>query len=94
VHCLKVVENPCFLSEVLVIADCEGLGRVSCVPHVRELRVAHCLNLRRVEELGSLEQLWLDMDMQDLSSLWVPGLKHGRQKCPGADLEVFTWPRD
>ncbi|CAD6255402.1 unnamed protein product [Miscanthus lutarioriparius] len=94
VHSLKVVEDICFLSEVLLISDCEVLERVSSLPRVRELRVTRCPNLRRVEELGSLEQLWLDMDMQDLSSLWVPGLKHGRQKCPGEDLEVFTWPRE
>ncbi|CAD6255403.1 unnamed protein product [Miscanthus lutarioriparius] len=86
VHSLKVVEDICFLSEVLLISDCEVLERVSSLPRVRELRVTRCPNLRRVEELGSLEQLWLDMDMQDLSSLWVPGLKHGRQKCPGEDL--------
>jgi len=88
VHSLKVVENLCFLSEHLSIQDCEGLDRISSLPHVRDLRVARCPNLRRVEELGSLEQLWLDVDMQDLSSLWIPGLKYGCQ-----DLEVFTWPR-
>jgi hypothetical protein len=94
VHSLNVVENIRFLSEALVVAGCDGLETVSNLPQVRELRVTRCPNLRRVEELGSLEQLWLDVDMQDLSSLWVPGLKHGRQKCPGEDLEVLTWPRE
>jgi hypothetical protein len=93
VRSLKMVENFCFLSESLLIKDCDGLEMVSSLPHVRDLRVARCPNLRRVEELDSLEQLWLDVGMQDLSSLWVPGLKHRRQKCIGEDLEVFTWPR-
>jgi hypothetical protein len=78
VHSLKVVENLRFLSELLLIARCDGLERVSNLPHVRQLRVTRCPNLWRVEELGSLEHLWLDVDMQDLSTLWVPGLKHGR----------------
>ncbi|KAJ1254706.1 hypothetical protein BS78_K340500 [Paspalum vaginatum] len=91
VQSLKVVENLAFLSECLVIARCEGLERVSNIPLVRELRITCCPNLRRVEELGSLEQLWLDEDTKDLSSLWVPGLKHQRH---GEELDVYTWPRD
>jgi hypothetical protein len=93
VYNLKVVENLCLLSEVLVLYGCEGLEKVSNLPLVRELRVAYCPNLRCVEELGNLEQLWLDVDMQDVSSQWVPGLKHQRQQCNGEDLDVYTWPR-
>ncbi|WVZ49722.1 hypothetical protein U9M48_001053 [Paspalum notatum var. saurae] len=78
VQSLKVVENLAFLSECLLIARCEGIERVSNIPLVRELRITFCPNLRRVEKLGSLEQVWLDEDMKDLSSLWVPGLKHQR----------------
>jgi len=57
------------------------------------LRVSGCPNLRRVEELGGLEQLWLDEDMELLSSHWVPGLKEQRQKLHGETLDVYTWPR-
>jgi hypothetical protein len=35
VHSLKVVENLCFLSELLEIVDCERLERVSNLPQVR-----------------------------------------------------------
>ncbi|OQU84002.1 hypothetical protein SORBI_3005G212600 [Sorghum bicolor] len=93
VHSLKVVENLFFLSEILVIAGCFGLERVSNLPLTRVLRVSFCPNLRCVEEFGSLEQLWLDISMQDVSSQWVPGLKLGRQQCHGEDLDVYTWPR-
>ncbi|CAO1940369.1 unnamed protein product [Urochloa humidicola] len=91
---LKAVENLSFLSEDLEIIGCEGLEKVSNLPQVRRLRIACCPNLMRVEEVGSLEQLWLDLDMQDLSALWEPGLKHQRQQCHGEDLEVYTWSRD
>ncbi|CAL4991392.1 unnamed protein product [Urochloa decumbens] len=70
---LKAVENFPFLSKVLVIVNCEGLERVLNLPQLRDLRVSHCRNLRCVEELGNLEQFWLGMGMQDVSSLWVPG---------------------
>jgi hypothetical protein len=93
VHSLKVVENLSLLSEVLLLHGCKGLERLSNLPQVRVLRVSHCSNLRCVEELGSLEQLWLDIDMRDVSSQWVPGLQHGRQQCHGEDLDVYTWPR-
>jgi len=49
VNSLNVVENLGFLSEVLVIVDCEGLERVSNLPQVRQLRVQLCLNLWCVE---------------------------------------------
>jgi hypothetical protein len=47
-----------------------------------------------VEELGSLEQLWLDVDMQGVASQWVPGLKQQSQQLRGEDLDIYTWPRD
>ncbi len=71
--CLKMVEDLGFLSDALQIQACEGLERVSNIPCVRKLYVNFCPNLRCVEELGSLEQLWLDEDMQEISLLWVPG---------------------
>jgi len=49
VNSLNVVENLGFLSEVLVIIDCEGLERVSNLPQVRQLRVQLCPNLWCVE---------------------------------------------
>ena len=91
---IKAVENFPFLSVKLVLNRCAGLERVTNLPRLRELRVTRCPNLRHVEELGSLEQLWLDADMQDLSSLWLPGLKHQRQQVHVEDLDVYTWPRD
>jgi hypothetical protein len=63
------------------------------IPKVRQLRVSDCPSLRRVEELGSLEQLWLDVDMQDIASQWVLGLKQQRQQLHGEDLDIYTWPR-
>jgi hypothetical protein len=44
-----------------------------------------------VEELGSLEQLWLHENMQDVASQWVPGLKQQRQQLHGEDLDIYTW---
>ena len=52
-----------FLSEMLVIAGCEGLERVSNIPQVIELRAQRCPNLRCVERLDSLHQLFLTGDM-------------------------------
>lgn len=43
-----------------------------------------------VEELDSLEQLWLDVDTQDLASQWVPGLKHQRQQHHGEYLSSLA----
>ncbi|XP_062194585.1 putative disease resistance protein RGA1 isoform X2 [Phragmites australis] len=88
---LKVVESPPFLPEILVIDGCEGLERVSNLPQVRELRLNYCPNLKCVEQLSSLEQLWLDVDMQVVSSLWVPGLRQQRHQLHGEDLDVYTW---
>ncbi|XP_062182900.1 putative disease resistance protein RGA1 [Phragmites australis] len=88
---LKVVERLPFLPEVLLIDGCEGLERVSNLPQVRVLRLQNCPNLRCVEQLDRLEQLWLDVDMQDLSSLWVTGLRQQRHQLHGEDLDVYTW---
>ncbi|CAL4979692.1 unnamed protein product [Urochloa decumbens] len=60
---LKAVENLPFLSKVLVVVSCEGLERVLNLLQVRDLQVTQCRNLRRVEELGNLGQLWLGVGM-------------------------------
>uniref|UniRef100_A0ACD6A4G4 Uncharacterized protein n=1 Tax=Avena sativa TaxID=4498 RepID=A0ACD6A4G4_AVESA len=91
-RCLKVVEDLPFLSETLAIVGCDCLERVSNLPQVRELRVTSCPNLRCVEGLGSLQQLWLDVDMQDISTMWVPGLQEHHRKLHSEDVDVYTWP--
>ncbi|XP_062182783.1 putative disease resistance protein RGA1 [Phragmites australis] len=91
VDSLKVVESPPFLPEVLLIDGCEGLERVSNLPRVRVLQLSRCPNLKCVEQLDRLEQLWLGVAMQDLSSLWVPGLRQQRHQLHGEDLDVYTW---
>jgi hypothetical protein len=73
--CLKVVEDLPFISEKLLIESCDGLESISNLHQVRDLRVNDCPGLRCVEGLGSLQQLWLDEDMKELSSLWIPGLQ-------------------
>nr|XP_051180363.1 putative disease resistance protein RGA3 isoform X1 [Lolium perenne]XP_051180364.1 putative disease resistance protein RGA3 isoform X1 [Lolium perenne]XP_051180365.1 putative disease resistance protein RGA3 isoform X1 [Lolium perenne]XP_051180367.1 putative disease resistance protein RGA3 isoform X1 [Lolium perenne] len=88
---LKVVEDLPFLSETLLIDGCGGLERVSNLPQVEELRVNDCAGLRRVEGLGNLQQLWLDEDMKELSSLWIPGLQQQRKQLHGEDLDVYDW---
>jgi hypothetical protein len=90
---LKVVEDLPFLSEMLVIVGCASLERVSNLPQVGNLRVSRCPDLRCVEGLGSLQQLWLDVDMQDISKLWVPGIQEQHRKLHGEDADVYTWPR-
>uniref|UniRef100_A0A0E0MI50 AAA+ ATPase domain-containing protein n=1 Tax=Oryza punctata TaxID=4537 RepID=A0A0E0MI50_ORYPU len=91
--CLKTVEDLRFLSGYLQVEACEGLERVSNLPQVRELFVNRCPNLRHVEELGGLEQLWLDEGMQEISSLWVPGLQEKHRQLHGDEheLEVNEW---
>ncbi|KAF0897489.1 hypothetical protein E2562_037616 [Oryza meyeriana var. granulata] len=91
--CLKIVEDLRFLSGSLSVYGCEDLEIVSNLPQVRELYVSRCPNLRRVEELGSLEQLWLDKDIQEISSLWVPQLQEQRHQLYGDELEVNEWLR-
>ncbi|XP_052135522.1 putative disease resistance protein RGA3 [Oryza glaberrima] len=91
VSSLKVVENFPLLSETLLIATCQALEKVSNLPQVRELRVQDCPNLRLVEELGTLEQLWLYEDMHEVSTLWVQGLQQQCRQCHGEDLDVYNW---
>ncbi|KAG2559263.1 hypothetical protein PVAP13_8NG095768 [Panicum virgatum] len=88
---IKVVENVLFLFEVLLIAGCEGLERVSNIPQVRVLRAQLCPNLRCMERLDSLHQLFLTEDMQDISSRWLPGLQELHQQQHGEDMDVYTW---
>jgi len=88
---IKVVENLPFLSEVLLIANCEGLERVSNIPQVSQLRAQLCLKLRCVERLDSLHQLFLTEDMQDISSRWLPGLQGQHQQLHREDMDVYTW---
>ncbi|CAL4990517.1 unnamed protein product [Urochloa decumbens] len=90
---LKLVENFPFLSEVLVIEGCECLERVSNLPQVRRLRAHDCPDLRCVEKLDNLQQLWLDEDMQEVSSLWVPRLAQQCRQLHSEDLDVYTWTR-
>ncbi|PUZ44995.1 hypothetical protein GQ55_8G184300 [Panicum hallii var. hallii] len=91
VDSIKVAENLPFLSEVLVISACEGLERVSNIPQVRRLRAQLCPNLRFVERLDSLHQLFLTEDMQDVSSQWLPGLQERHQQLHEEDMDVYTW---
>jgi hypothetical protein len=91
---LKVVENLPFLSKVLLIVNCQGLEKILNLPKLREMRVTHCTNLRHVEELGNLEKLWLDIRMQDLSSLWMPSLKQQRQDISGEHVDIYLYGLD
>jgi hypothetical protein len=88
---LKVVENFPFLSDVLLTTACEGLETVSNVPQVRMLRAQLCQNLRHVEGLNNLDQLYLTEDMQAVSSQWLPELQEGRRELHGEELEVYSW---
>ncbi|CAD6255783.1 unnamed protein product [Miscanthus lutarioriparius] len=91
VRSLKVVENLRFLSEYLLISDCEGLERVSNLPQVRELLVQLCPNLRCVDRMDNLHQLLHTEDMEDASSQWLPGLQEQHQQLHGEDMDVYTW---
>ncbi|TVU23554.1 hypothetical protein EJB05_25928, partial [Eragrostis curvula] len=90
VHSLKVVENLPFLSELLLIADCKDLQRVSDVPQVRELRVQGCPNLRCVENLGNLQRLGVHWSMLEVSSLWTRGLQQQCRELRGEELDVLS----
>jgi hypothetical protein len=90
-HSLKVMENLCILSEALLIVDCEGLERVSNLAQVRELRVHQCANLRCVERLNNLRQLFLTEDTQEISSQWLTGLQEQHRQLYGEDMDVYTW---
>jgi hypothetical protein len=91
VHSLKVVENLRFLSQHLLIAGCVGLERVSNLPQVRKLRVGLCPNLRCVERMDNLRQLFLTEDMEDVSSEWLPGLQEQQQQLHGENMDVYAW---
>uniref|UniRef100_A0A0E0F8I9 Uncharacterized protein n=1 Tax=Oryza meridionalis TaxID=40149 RepID=A0A0E0F8I9_9ORYZ len=71
VSSLKTLEGLLFLSNTLQVVKCRGLESISNLPQVKELNVACCPNLRHVQELGSLKQLWLDEDMHKMAPLWV-----------------------
>ncbi|CAL4951682.1 unnamed protein product [Urochloa decumbens] len=88
---IKVVEDLRFLYEVLLIFACDGLERVSNVPQVRELRVGPCPNLRCVERLDNMHQLFLPEYMQEVSSQWLPGLQEQHRQLHGEDLDVYAW---
>ncbi|VAH56689.1 unnamed protein product [Triticum turgidum subsp. durum] len=90
---LKAVEDHPVLSEVLIIGDCEGLERIYNLPQVTDLQVRGCLNLSHVEGLGSLQELSLGEDMQEVSSRWVPGLQEQHRQLHGEDLDIYTWTR-
>ena len=51
-----MVDNLPFLSELLLIANCEGLERVSNIPQVRELRAQLCPK-SELELCGEVGQL-------------------------------------
>ncbi|VAH72408.1 unnamed protein product [Triticum turgidum subsp. durum] len=87
---LKAVEDFPHLADLLLIEKCEGMERISNLPQVTKLHVHGCPNLSHVEGLGSLQQLWLGEDMQEVSSHWVPGLQEQHQRLHGEDLDVYT----
>ncbi|EAY82817.1 hypothetical protein OsI_38026 [Oryza sativa Indica Group] len=88
--CLKTVEDLPFLSGLLLVERCEDLERISNLPQVRELFLNYCPNLRHVEELGGLEQLWLDEGMHEISHQWVPGLQEQHCKLHGDEHELVV----
>nr|TKV99858.1 hypothetical protein SEVIR_8G071500v2 [Setaria viridis] len=88
--CLKVVENLQSIS-TLVIAECEGLERVTNLPCAGQLKAENCLNLRFVDNLDNLKNLFLTDDMQEISSPWVAGLQEQYQKLHGEILDVYIW---
>ncbi|KAF7034864.1 hypothetical protein CFC21_045825 [Triticum aestivum] len=87
---LKAVEDFPHLADLLLIEKCEGMERISNLPQVTKLHVHGCPNLSHVEGLGSLQQLWLGEDMQEVSSRWVPGLQVQHQRLHGEYLDVYT----
>jgi Leucine-rich repeat (LRR) protein len=91
VHSIQVVENLCFLSELLLIVDCEGLERVSNLPQASQLRAQLCPSLRCVEKVDNLHQLFLTEDMHGVSSQWLPGLQEKHRQLHEEDWDVYTW---
>lgn len=88
---IKLVEDLQFLSGCLLIADCDSLERFSNIPHVQELRVGGCPSLMCAEKLDNLQLLRLHENMQEVSSLWLPGLQQQCRQLHGDDLDVFNW---
>uniref|UniRef100_A0A0A9BMK2 Uncharacterized protein n=1 Tax=Arundo donax TaxID=35708 RepID=A0A0A9BMK2_ARUDO len=86
---LKAVENLLFLFDLL-FSICEGLERVSNLPQGRELRVHSCPHLRCVDKLDSLQQVGLHESMDEVSSLWMPGLQQQCRELQGEDLDVYN----
>ncbi|CAN6226631.1 unnamed protein product [Urochloa humidicola] len=89
-HSIKVVEDLPFLSERLLIYGCDGLEKVLNVTQVTELRAYSCPNLRHVERLDRLQQLFLHKDMTNVSLLWAPRLREQCQLLQGEDLDIYT----
>ncbi|TKW02139.1 hypothetical protein SEVIR_8G226273v4 [Setaria viridis] len=88
---IKVVEDLMFLSGFLVISSCESLERVSNLPQARELRVGGSPCLTCIEKLDNLQLLGLHESMQEVSSLWLPGLQQQCRQVHGEDLDVYNW---
>ncbi|XP_022684800.1 putative disease resistance protein RGA4 isoform X2 [Setaria italica] len=91
VNSLKVVEDLMFLSDLLLIANCESLERVSNLPQARELRVQGSPCLTCIEKLDNLQLLGLHESMQEVSSLWLPRLQQQCRQVHGEDFDVFNW---
>ncbi|RCV37468.1 hypothetical protein SETIT_8G065300v2 [Setaria italica] len=88
---IKVVEDLMFLSDFLAIVDCASLERVSNLPQARELRVWGSPCLTCIEKLDNLQLLFLHESMQEVSSLWLPGLQQQCRQVHGEDLDVYNW---
>ncbi|CAN6334308.1 unnamed protein product [Urochloa humidicola] len=88
---LKVLGDlPC-LSDSLVLATCSNLETISNLPVVRVIRLQKCLNLRSVENLDNLHQMWLTEDMKEASSQWLPQLQEQNRLHYGREFDVYTW---
>lgn len=86
---LNVLGNLPYLSDILVLAACKNLETICNLPLVRVLRLQKCPNLRSVENLDNLEQMWLTKDMEDTRSQWLPQLQ--KQQRHSKDFDVYTW---
>ncbi|KAF7027692.1 hypothetical protein CFC21_039715 [Triticum aestivum] len=86
---LKALEDFPLLS-VLLIQNCTSLELISNLPRVTDMCAHGCPNLSHVEGLGSLQQLGLGVDMQEISSHWLPQLQKQNQRVHGEDLDVYT----
>lgn len=86
---LKVLENLPVLSEMLLIDECEGLERVWNLPRVRRLHLQLCPNMRCVERLDNLQELFLTEDMRDVSSQWLYRLQEQQLKQHGDELDDY-----